>query len=188
MALSEKLHGDRLLREKTLADHAQGAVNARKARLKGQVERLVKDAIAQSNAEATERLTESEGETESYDEVELDEVAEEARQDALCDALADRLREEDIEQDLGTLPTSEMVGRLCDDLGIKAPWARWDTQHWAKEEARRKVPGSPYGASTRRIWRASARDIRPRAPGKSANAISTEHAIFSGARPCAHRR
>ncbi len=143
--LSDRIHADRLVRERKLADTADGEARQRKARLKGQVERLVKDAIQHAAApERPERLTESEGETEAYDEVEFDEVDAEDRRDALCDVLADRLRDEDVEQDLGNLPTSEMVGRLCDELGIKTPWARWDTQHWAKEEARRKVPGSPY--------------------------------------------
>ncbi len=138
IALSEKLHANRLEREKKAAAGDAAETKQRKARHKAQVERLVKEAIEHE----AERLTESE--TESYNETEFDELAEIERQQALHEALAARLEEEDIEQDLGHRPTSELVGRLCDDFRVKPLWQRWGTQHWALEEVRREVPGSPF--------------------------------------------
>ena len=145
ITLSDKLHADRLERDKKLASDAAFEVGLRKTRLKRKVERLVGEAIRHQVEKETERLTESEGESESYDESEFDEEDESDREDALLAALAERLADEDIEQDLGRCPTSEILGRLCGNLKIQPLWQLWGGEHWALEEARRKVPGSPYG-------------------------------------------
>ena len=172
ITLSDKLHAGRLERDKKLADGDAVEVKERKTRLKSQAKRLVMEAIDQQvekeiqeeieRRAETERLTESERETESEDTEAFDEDDEEeddededgeidfalhhraCRGATLRSALFRRLEEEDIEQDLGRCPQSELVGRLCGDLKIQTPWERWDTEHWAKEEARLKVPGSPY--------------------------------------------
>ena len=60
------------------------------------------------------------------------------------DALIERLGDEDLGEDLGRSPVSEILGRLCDYLEIQPLWQRWRREPWAMEEARRKVPGSPY--------------------------------------------
>ncbi len=156
IALSEKLHANRLDREKKAAAGDAAEAKQRKARHKAQVERLVKEAIEQE----TERLTESESETEAYDETEFDELAEIEQQQALHEALTARLEEEDIEQDLGHRPTSELVGRLCDDFRVKPLWQRWGTQHWALEEVRREVPGSPFAE----LLQAAAAPEEPKPP------------------------
>ena len=169
ITLSDKLHAGRLERDKKLAAGDAVEVKERKTRLKSQAKRLVIEAIDQQvekeiqeeieRRAETERLTESERETESEDTEAFDEDDEDEDDDGEIDfalhhracrgatlrsALFRRLEEEDIEQDLGRCPQSELVGRLCGDLKIQAPWERWDTEHWAKEEARLKVPGSPY--------------------------------------------
>ena len=167
ITLSDKLHGGRLERDKKLAAGDAVEVKERKTRLKSQAKRLVMEAIDQQvekeikeeteRRAESERLTESERETESEDTEAFDEDDEDEddefdfalhhrgyRGQTLRDLLFKRLEEEDIEQDLGRCPQSELVGRLCGDLKIEAPWERWDTEHWAKEEARRQVPGSPY--------------------------------------------
>jgi len=149
MVLAGKFHVDRLERDKKLAADEAFEVKLRKNRLKGKVERLVGEAIEQAVEKETERLTESEGESESYDESEFDDEDEEDgpdRRDELRDALSERFTDEDVEQDLGRCPTSEIVGRLCGNLRIQPLWERWSTEQWAVEEARRQVPGSPYAA------------------------------------------
>ena len=169
ITLSDKLHAGRLERDKKLAAGDAVEVKERKTRLKSQAKRLVMEAIDQQvekeiqeeieRRAETERLTESERETESEDTEAFDEDDEDEDEDdeidfalhhracrgaTLRSALFRRLEEEDIERDLGRCPQSELVGRLCGDLKIQTPWERWDTEHWAKEEARLKVPGSPY--------------------------------------------
>jgi hypothetical protein len=58
--------------------------------------------------------------------------------------MIERLGDEDIDQDLGRCPVSEILGRLCDYLEIQPIWQRWRREPWAMDEARHKVPGSPY--------------------------------------------
>jgi hypothetical protein len=143
--LSDTLHADRLERDKKPASDAAFKAGLRKTYLKKKVERLVGEAIDQAVETETERLTESEGESESYDESEFDDEDEPYdRRDELRDALSERFTDEDIEQDLGRCPISELIGRLCGNLRIRPLWERWSTEQWAMEEARSQVPGSPY--------------------------------------------
>jgi len=141
IGLSAKLHEDRSALDKKQAADASFEVTVRKHRLKDKVGRLVGEAIRHSVEKEAERLADSEGESEAYDESEFDE---EEREDALLEALCERLKDEDIDQDLGRCPVSDILGRLCDYLEIQPPWERWRREPWAMEEARRKVPGSPY--------------------------------------------
>jgi len=137
IGLSAKLQEERSDQDKKQAADASFEVKLRKERLKGKVQRLVGEAIRDAVEKEAERLADSEGESEAYDESEFDE---EEREDALLDALIERLGDEDI----GRCPVSEILGRLCDYLKIQPLWQRWGSEHWAMEEARRKVPGSPY--------------------------------------------
>jgi hypothetical protein len=139
IGLSAKLHEDRSALDKKQAADAAFEVGLRKERLKGKVGRLVGEAIRDAVEKEAERLAEAEG--EAYDESEFDE---EEREDALLDALYERLKDEDIDQDLGRCPVSDILGRLCDYLEIQPIWQRWRKEPWAMDEARRKVPGSPY--------------------------------------------
>ncbi len=139
IGLSAKLHEDRSAQDKKRAADAATEVNLRKHRLKDKVGRLVGEAIRHSVEKEAERLADSEG--DSYDESEFDE---EEREDALLEALYERLKDEDIDQDLSRCPVSAILGRLCDYLEIQPLWQRWRREPWAMDEARRKVPGSPY--------------------------------------------
>lgn len=141
ISLSAKLQEDRSAQDKKQAADASFEVKLRKNGLKDKVGRLVGEAIRDAVEKEAERLAEPEGEGEACDESEFDE---EEREDALLEALYERLKDEDIDQDLGRCPVSEILGRLCDYLEIPPPWQRWRKEPWAMDEARRKVPGSPY--------------------------------------------
>jgi hypothetical protein len=137
MALAVKFHEDRLLREAGIVREQKAAQQARKNRLKKQLDNLVSDAIDRQFEREKNRMIESED--EFYDEdVETD------KELRVHEALAERLENEDIEQGLGEISQGELLMRICRDLGVEPEPERWRTMHWALEEARRKVPGSPF--------------------------------------------
>jgi hypothetical protein len=138
MSLAMTFQEGRVAREAKLADSETGKERARKNRLKAQVERQVGRAIRRKAELEFERLAETD------DEIEFDE--EELADNPLYDALAERLQDPDIERDLDRCSRGELVGRVCQDLGLEPDWAGWSTESWAIEEARLKVPGSPYAA------------------------------------------
>ena len=114
--LSNKLHADRLARETQVEAVSAKAEQQRRERRKSQVARLVKEAIKRDAGEWHERLQK----------------------------LDARIDEEDIESDIGRIADSAIIARLCQDCGVEAPWKLWAGEHWAQEEVRRKVPGSPF--------------------------------------------
>ena len=114
--LSNKLHDDRLARETQREAVSAKAEQQRRERRKSQVARLVKEAIKRDPGEWHERLQK----------------------------LDARIDEEDIESDIGRIADSAIIARLCKDCGVAAPWKLWAGEHWAQEEVRRKVPGSPF--------------------------------------------
>jgi hypothetical protein len=144
MSLAIKFHGDRLERDKQIVSAEAKAERQRKERRKGQLQRLATDAIKRH----TEREIERQLEAEEIDEV--DEEAKEEALDSLYEALSERLDEEDIERDLDIYPTSELFGRICQDLGIEPDWERLRRAFWALEEIRRNVPGSRFARPRRR--------------------------------------
>ena len=138
MQLAIKFHDDRLERDKKIESVAVDAERQRIRRRKGQLQRLAADAIKRHTEREIERQLEAE---------EIDEVDEEAKEDALdslYEALSERLDEEDIERDLDIFPTSELFGRICQDLDVEPDWERLGRAFWAMEEIRRKVPGSRF--------------------------------------------
>ena len=138
MNLATKFHGDRLERDKKIESVEVDAERQRRGRRKGQLRRLATDAIKRHTEREIERQLEAE---------EIDEVDEEAKEDALetfYEALHERLNEEDIERDLDIRPTSDLFGRICQDLGIEPDWERLGRMFWALEEIRRNVPGSRF--------------------------------------------
>ena len=114
--LSNKLHDDRLARETQREAVSAEAEQQRMARRKSQVARVVKEAIKRNPGEWHERLQK----------------------------LDARIDEEDIESDIGRIADSAIIARLCQDCGVAAPWDLWAGEHWAQEEVRRQVPGSPF--------------------------------------------
>jgi hypothetical protein len=138
MQLAIKFHDDRLERDKKIDSVAVDAERTRKNRVKGRLRRLATDAIKRHTEREIERQLEAE---------EIEEVDEEAKEDALdslYEALSERLDEEDIERDLDICPTSELFGRICQDLGVEPDWERLGRAFWALEEIRRNVPGSRF--------------------------------------------
>jgi len=143
MALSLKFYKDRLEREKkSAADHA-ATEQERKPRQRNQLKRLV--------IEAVKRRDDRDSRYEF----------------SLLSKMHDRLKEEDIERDLARYPLSELIARICKDLGIEPVWELWDTEYWALEEARLKPPGSPYArppAPEAKPERVEPQEARPPAP------------------------
>jgi hypothetical protein len=138
MQLAIKFHDDRLERDKKIESVAVDAERQRIKRRKGQLQRLATDAIKRH----TEREIERQLEAEEIDDV--DEDAKEEALETLYEALYERLDEEDIERDLDICATSELFGRICQDLGIEPDWERLRRAFWALEEIRRNVPGSRF--------------------------------------------
>jgi hypothetical protein len=117
--LEARLHSERLEREQKAAT-ADGAQQQRKSRLKQQLKRRVKEAIErQDEAEPVERET-------------------------LERALAERLEQDDIERDLLRCAPEEIVGRICQELGIDFDPARWTEDEWLWEEP----DGTPRDSSS----------------------------------------
>ena len=118
--LEARLHGERLEREQKTAAH-DAAQQQRKSYLKQQLKRHVKEAI--------ERQTEDEP----------------VEREILERALHDRLERDDIERDLIRCAPEELVGRVCQDLGIDFDPACWTEDEWVWEDADGK-PRSPSSA------------------------------------------
>ncbi len=135
MVLAVKFHTDRLEREKQLDAAATTAKRARKTRLKGQLENLVKKTIERAAEQETERLLAAED--EEYDEEDPTD-----KKERLYEDLADRLDEDDIEVDLGVVAQGELYGRICEGLGIQPDWARWHRIFGAVPETD-AVPAAP---------------------------------------------
>lgn len=104
-------------RKGELAEAARAAA-AQAAERKGRVERIVGRVIA----EAFE------------DQAEVDRAAEEAW---------DRLEHDDIYGDLSRKPVSELIARICQDLGLSPDWPRLAQEAWAEEEIAGGAAGAP---------------------------------------------
>ena len=148
MALAVRFHADRLAREKQVVTDRETAEKQRKSRLKDQLERLVKDAIDHDILDRIETLREME--PERFDEEEDEGECEAERairafgEFELKPALYERLKAADIERDLGRCSMGELMSRVCRDIEIEPNWNRWAQDDWALEEARLKIPGSPF--------------------------------------------
>jgi len=64
----------------------------------------------------------------------------------LIDEASERL-DDDIYGDVMTQPISEIVARICRDLGLEPDWARLAQEAWALEEIHSGAPGWPLAAS-----------------------------------------
>ena len=62
----------------------------------------------------------------------------------LYDALDERLSDPKDKDDFTDLPISELIARVCRDLGMIPDWSLWEEEDWAIEEAEARTPGSPY--------------------------------------------
>ena len=170
MTLAIKSHEDRLTREARIANVREAETQERKKRLKTQVEKAVGQAIERHVEREQERLIESE------DEI-YDEQAEIDKELRLYDELAERLEDDDIEHDLGEISRGEMAVRICQDLRIEPALELWEDSHWAREEVRRKVPGSPFaGRSEAEPEQAEAQEAEPEEARPEPEAAKPEEA------------
>jgi len=64
----------------------------------------------------------------------------------LYEALDERLTDPKDKDDFADLPISQLIARVCKDLGIIPDWNLWAGEEWAIEEAEARTPGSPYAA------------------------------------------
>jgi len=94
---------------------------AREAARKAQVERIVERVI----------------QAEAADDAEGDRLAKEAYE---------RLDEHDIYGDLLGRPVSEVIARICRDLGLAPDWSRLAEEAWAQQEIDSGVAGAPLMA------------------------------------------
>jgi hypothetical protein len=70
----------------------------------------------------------------------------EERFDAIVAGAGDRLDDEDLYGDLMDRPMSEIVDRLCRDLGLDPDWSELSQELWARREAASDEPGAPLRA------------------------------------------
>jgi hypothetical protein len=132
LMLAQKLGADLLARDK--ADQAAGRAQAEDAARAAEAARQARAGRQKEQvryAVGTAIETEAEGWTQGE------------REKALKD-LDERLDDPDVLPDFGTMPTSEIVRRICRDLRLDPLWREWLEEPWALDEARRQVPGSPY--------------------------------------------
>jgi hypothetical protein len=95
-------------------------------------------------------------EREAADRPDIDELTESARE-AVFDKWSDR--------EIGKIPVSAVVAKVCKDLGIAVDWSHWEGEDWAVEEAGEGVEGSPF-------LKAAAGDAPPAANGSGGYEVS----------------
>ena len=61
----------------------------------------------------------------------------------LVEEAAERLDQDDIYGDVLSKPVSEIVARVCQDLGLDPDWPRLAEEAWAREEIQSGAAGSP---------------------------------------------
>jgi hypothetical protein len=102
-------------------------------------------------------------------------------QDPHCGETAERLIDRldahlttDRPEDYLTRPIGEMIGIICEGLGIAPDWDRWIQEPWALEEILTHRRGSPYAAHPRAALRLErARQAREAAAEPEAEAEDT---------------
>ena len=70
--------------------------------------------------------------------------ADPAEGERLTRAFRERMADDDEFNALYGRPVSEMIGLICQDLGLEPDWDTWAEQDWARAEAKARTPGSPY--------------------------------------------
>ncbi|QUD89899.1 hypothetical protein [Phenylobacterium montanum] len=71
--------------------------------------------------------------------------------EALHNALAERLEDAPDEAEFERAPVSRLIERICADLGVEPDWDLWEDEPWARNEATRRVRGSPYARRRTRV-------------------------------------
>jgi hypothetical protein len=131
LALEARIEDDRRMREDRAAAAEIRRVSA--------IEWDHKDRRRTLVTRAVEQMIETEAETD-----------ENRAEDLLAD-LDERLEDGELDADLAQHPISEIIARICRDLGITPDWSLWANEPWAIEEAETAAPGSPFAAGSRPV-------------------------------------
>ncbi|CAN7213580.1 hypothetical protein LJR219_000685 [Phenylobacterium sp. LjRoot219] len=109
------------------------------------------------------------------------EAADEAEGERLADEAYERLEDDDIYGELTARPVSEIIARVCHDLGLAPDWTRLAEEAWAQDE----LAGGSVGAPLTAI-----RWLDPPGPepsGDDPGALSSSPACGRGGPPGEHR-
>jgi hypothetical protein len=78
--------------------------------------------------------------------IEVEHPDDEEGLDALIIEAGERLDDEDLYGDLMDRPLSELVARICADLGLEPDWTALAAEFWAQQEIASGAPGAPLQA------------------------------------------
>jgi len=150
VALEQRLVADHQAREAAVQADAPGIdLDAVRRRLVGRAFETVREreleraeAVRDVVREAVVGAIKAEaGETPDWGP----ERGETVRAERLLDDLDERLEDESEDDDFAHYPVSELIARICRDLGLTPDWSLWAREPWAIDEARRR-PRSPLAA------------------------------------------
>jgi hypothetical protein len=119
----------------------QSGLNARRiemvgeSRARAETRRRDREIEALSYHGEVEEIVAQVIEREAADRPDLDELTESAREAVFNDWSDD---------EIGEIPISAVVAKVCKDLGVAVDWSRWEGEDWAVEEAEDGVEGSPF--------------------------------------------
>jgi hypothetical protein len=91
--------------------------------------------------------------------------AEENDFEQLFDDLDERLGDREDDDDFLDRPVSELVARICKDLGVAVDWSLWEDEGWALAEAAARAKPPPGDASGADLTGDLTPAARPRAAG-----------------------
>ena len=124
LLLQSKLIRELQFREASQARDAARAETDRSEDRKARVEQIV-ERVAEAQGEAPEAV------------------------ERLVEEAAERLDRDDIYGDVLSKPVSEIVARICQDLGLDPDWPRLAQEAWARAEIESGAAGSPLAVFRR---------------------------------------
>lgn len=144
-ALAEQASGERA-QSATTCDHALAYARVSRAvRLAIALQQqLIKDlAAAAADAQTPEDLRKARLERIVERQVRERHPSDDEALDRLMTETADRLDDEDLYGDLMDRPFSELVARICSDIGLEADWPALSQELWARREIASGDVGAP---------------------------------------------
>jgi hypothetical protein len=129
----------------TLMLQAKLIEDLRAADMAGAEERAAAEAEAAKDLERRDPAYQRKARVEAIVErlIEAEHPDEEETVDDVLREAAERLDDEDLYGDLLERPVSELVARLCKDLGLEPDWAELAEEFWAVREVQSGRPGWP---------------------------------------------
>ena len=100
----------------------------------------------------------------------------------IVEEAAERLDQDDIYGDVLSKPVSEIVARICEDLGLDPDWPRLAEEAWARAEIESGAAGSPLAAFRRDSGREDPSPGGPRSP--SGRRDPDDLGVAGGPRSC----